>query len=37
MTDGHCRRGEEEGIRVGVGGHWHCFKAAAQSEWRYST
>lgn len=33
MTDGHWRRGEEEGIRVGVGGHWHCFKAPAQSEW----
>lgn len=30
MTDGHWRRGEEEGIRVGVGGHWHCFKAAAK-------
>lgn len=23
MTDGHWRRGEEEGIRAGVGGHWH--------------
>ncbi len=37
MTDGHWRRGEEEGIRVGVGGHWHSFKALAKSEWRYST
>lgn len=33
MTDGHWRRGEEEGIRVGVGGHWHRFKAPAKSEW----
>lgn len=33
MTDGHWRRGEEEGIRAGVGGHWHCFKALARSEW----
>lgn len=37
MTDGHWRRGEEEGIRAGVGGHWHRFKAPATSEWRYST
>lgn len=37
MTDGHWSRGEEEGIRAGVGGHWHCFKALAKSEWRYST
>lgn len=37
MTDGHWRRGEEEGIRAGVGGHWHRFKAPAKSEWRYST
>ena len=37
MTDGHWRRGEEEGIRAGVGGHWHRFKALATSEWRYST
>lgn len=34
MTDGLWRRGGEEGIRVGVGGHWHCFKALAKSEWR---
>ena len=32
MTDGHWRRGEEEGIRVGVGGGWRCFKAPATSE-----
>lgn len=37
MTDGHWSRGEEEEIRAGVGGHWHCFKALAKSEWRYST
>lgn len=31
MTDGHWRRGEEEGIRVGVGGHWHRFKAPTKN------
>lgn len=29
MTDGHWRRGEEEGMRVGVGGYWHRFKVLA--------
>lgn len=31
-ADGHWRREEEEGIRAGVGGHWHRFKALAKSE-----
>lgn len=34
MTDGHWRRGEEEeeGIRAGVGGHWHRFKAPTSAD-----
>lgn len=30
MTDGHWKRGEEERIRVGVGGHWHRFKSSGK-------
>lgn len=29
MTDGHWKRGDGEGIKVGVGVHWHHFKALA--------